>query len=76
MHHLLKLLGFEAGGVLHGPQHFGRNNNFVGLLHHSLPEFKSLLATFSVVKYSFVVSVFCVVGAVLDARNQRQFDFN
>ena len=45
MHHLLKLLGFEAGVMLHGPQHFGRNNNFVGLLHHSLPKFKSLLAT-------------------------------
>ena len=62
--------------MLHGPQHFGRNNSFVGLLHHSLPELKSLLATLSVVKYSFVVSVFCFVDAVLDARNQRQFDFN
>lgn len=67
---------FESSGSTYGPNHFCRNNDFVGLLQYGLQKLKSFLAILAVLKCSFAVSSYHVVGTLLDARNQRQFDFN
>lgn len=47
----------------------------MGLLQYSPQNLKSLLAVLSVVKCSFAVSFYSVVGTLSGTRNKRQFDF-
>lgn len=44
----------------------------MGLLQYSPQNLKSLLAVLSVVKCSFAVNFYSVVGALSDTRNKRQ----